>query len=314
MNTNAATVEEQHDPVLLPELMDALAVDEDGCYVDATYGRGGHSRAVLDRLGPNGRLIAFDKDPQACDHAHRHLGHDARFGIRCRSFKHMSELRDELEGRVAGIFFDLGVSLPQLKQAGRGFSFTLKGPLDMRMDPESGRSVAQWLNGATQKEIHRVLRKYGEEPHAKVIAKKIAKSISDGSPVSSTEDLTALIASALTYRDARKSVTRVFLAFRLYINNELEEFEEVLETVVALLRSGGRFVVIAFHSLEDRIAKRFIRKHSEPLMTLRGLPLPKTPKTQLKLRKINKVIYPSEAEMLNNPRSRSARMRVAERT
>lgn len=311
MNTCATETEQYHQPVLLNELVDALAVDETGCYVDATYGRGGHSRAVLDNLGPAGRLIAFDKDPQACEHARRNFGGDPRFEIHCQSFTQINDLQEDFSGKVAGIFFDLGVSLPQLKTAGRGFSFSLDGPLDMRMNPQAGRSVADWLESATYKEIYRVLKKYGEEPHAKVITKRIVKSFSEGFPVLSTEDLASLITSALPYRDARKSCARVFLAFRLHINRELEDLEDALKAVTTLLRSGGRFVAISFHSLEDRIVKRFIRKHSVSPMTLRGLPAPSN--VRLVLRQIEKVIYPSDEEVAHNPQSRSARMRVAER-
>lgn len=300
----------RHEPVLLAELVDALEVDAGGCYIDATYGRGGHSRAVLERLGPDGRLVAFDKDPQACAHGREHFGDDARFSMRCEPLNRIEDLCGELEGKVAGIFFDLGVSLPQLKQPGRGFSFSLEGPLDMRMDPTAGRPVSDWLNTASQKEIQRVLKVYGEEPRAKSIAKRITKSVSDGFPVTSTKDLASLIASVSTSPDTGKSITRVFLALRLYVNRELEELAEALESVVTLLRVGGRVVVIAFHSLEDRIVKRFIRRHSRAPDALRGLP---APETRLTLRKVGKLVYPGEAEIAHNPRARSARMRIAER-
>ena len=311
MNARCETeMRDAHEPVMLAELVDALAVDASGCYIDATYGRGGHSRAVLERLGPEGRLIAYDKDEQACDHAHAHFGDDARFEMRRGSFARMDALRERFSGEVAGVFFDLGVSSPQLEQGERGFSFSNDGPLDMRMDAGSGRPVSHWLNSASQKDIQRVLKKYGEEPRAKSIAKRITKSIEDGSPVTSTNQLASLVASVSAFQDAGKSITRVFLALRLYANRELEDLSEALETVVALLRRGGRVVVIAFHSLEDRIVKRWIREHSETPPSPRGLP---APEVDLKLRKIGKLAYPSDTEVAHNPRARSARMRVAER-
>ncbi len=303
---------EQHEPVLLEEVIDALEIDASGCYIDATYGRGGHSRAVLERLGHRGRLIAFDKDPEACAHAREALRADSRFEIHHASFKQMKNLRNEqISGKIAGIFFDLGVSLLQLKQGQRGFSFMLDGPLDMRMNPQQGKGVAEWLNNSPHSEIRRVIRTYGEEPRAGLIAATIVKSVSRGAPILTTRDLANLVASVSNYHTVRNSTTRVFLALRLFINQELEDLTDVLDHTIALLRKGGRFVAIAFHSLEDRIVKKFVRKYSEAPPTLRGLPSVAAPN---QLSKIGKVIYPSPEEIQRNPRSRSARMRIAEKT
>lgn len=302
----------EHEPALSDELIEQLDIDVSGCYVDATYGRGGHSRAVLDILSDKGRLIAFDKDPEACADAESRFGNDRRFEIRHASFRKMGALLDEgWGGKVAGIFFDLGVSLPQLKQARRGFSHTDNGPLDMRMDSTTGPSVAEWLNRASQGEIRRVIGTYGEEPRAALIAATITKAISGGVPVLYTRDLANLIASVSNVHNVKSSTTRVFLAFRLFINRELDDLKDALSHVVALLRRGGRFIAIAFHSLEDRIVKHFIRDNSTHPPSVRGLP----PATDvvLPLKKVGKVLYPDAAEVARNPRVRSARMRVAEK-
>jgi len=299
----------QHTTVLLNEAVDALlqaSVEQDPIFVDGTFGRGGHSRLVLSQLPPNGRSIAFDKDVEAIAEAARIS--DARFSIRHEGFSHMAELP---AASVAGVLLDLGVSSPQIDSPERGFSFRFDGPLDMRMDTTRGQSVAEWLQEAEMQQIAEVIRDFGEERFAGPIAKAIVARREAGSPVATTADLAELVAGAVKTREAGQNpATRTFQALRIFINAELEELEQALEASLRVLAPGGRLVVISFHSLEDRIVKQFIAKHSKEVFDRRA-PFA-APKPML-LKALER-IKPSEAEVSANPRARSAVMRVAERT
>ena len=296
-----------HTTVLLQEAVDALVHDPQGHYLDGTFGRGGHSRAILARLADNGRLSAFDQDPQAVQSA-QDLLHDPRFAIRHAAF---SSLRDWPAASLSGVLLDIGVSSPQIDQAERGFSFRHDGPLDMRMDPTRGRSVHEWLVGATQQEIMEVIRDHGEERFAVQIAKAIVARRQERGPISSTTELAQLVADTVKTREpGQNPATRTFQALRIFINAELEELEQALEAALDVLEPAGRLVVISFHSLEDRIVKQFIAKHSREVVDRRALFAPSAP---LKLHALDR-IKPSAEEVARNPRSRSAIMRVAERT
>lgn len=298
----------QHTTVLLEEAVQALVVQPDaaGTYVDATFGRGGHSRKVLSRLGADGRLIAFDKDPDAIAEAARIT--DARFAIRHQGFCHLGELPP---ASVAGVLMDLGVSSPQIDNPQRGFSFRFDGPLDMRMDTTRGESVAEWLATAEVQQISEVIRDYGEERFAFPIAKAIVARRQERGPISTTAELAQLVAGAVKTREpGQDPATRTFQAFRIFINAELEELQQALEASLSVLAPGGRLVVISFHSLEDRIVKQFMAKHSKEVYDRRA---PFAPPQPMKLRTLDRV-RPSAAEVAANPRARSAIMRVAERT
>ena len=295
---------------MLKELLEEIQIDKDGYYIDATYGRGGHSLALLEYLSGKGRLIAYDKDLDAAQHA-RALANDKRFEFRHASYARMSDLLKDttMRSRFAGIFFDLGVSSPQLDSSKRGFSFSKEGPLDMRMDTTRGTTAADWLNQANAEEIKQVLRVYGEEPKAK----KIAQAIIARRPLRTTTQLVQVVRDVGATTRHHHPATRTFLALRLFINHELEELSEALDSVVELLRSGGRLAVIAFHSLEDRIVKRFIKSHSAPRPLARDLPLKSDDYSHVQLKKIGRLIRPSDAEIERNPRARSARLRVVEK-
>lgn len=299
----------QHTTVLLNEAVDALlqaSVEQDLIFVDGTFGRGGHSRLVLSQLPPNGRLIAFDKDVEAIAEAAR-IG-DARFSIRHEGFSHMAELP---AASVAGVLLDLGVSSPQIDSPERGFSFRFDGPLDMRMDTTRGQSVAEWLQEAEMQQIAEVIRDFGEERFAGPIAKAIVARREAGSPVATTADLAELVAGAVKTREAGQNpATRTFQALRIFINAELEELEQALEASLRVLAPGGRLVVISFHSLEDRIVKQFIARHSKEVYDRRA---PFAAPQPMRLKALERV-KPSEAEVAANARARSAVMRVAERT
>ncbi|MGF6213150.1 16S rRNA (cytosine(1402)-N(4))-methyltransferase RsmH [Comamonas sp. 4034] len=299
----------QHTTVLLNEAVDALrqaSVDQDPIFVDGTFGRGGHSRLVLSQLPPNGRLIAFDKDVDAIAEAARIS--DARFSIRHEGFSHMAELP---AASVAGVLLDLGVSSPQIDSPERGFSFRFDGPLDMRMDTTRGQSVAEWLQEAEMQQIAEVIRDFGEERFAGPIAKAIVARREAGSPVATTADLAELVAGAVKTREAGQNpATRTFQALRIFINAELEELEQALEASLRVLAPGGRLVVISFHSLEDRIVKQFIARHSKEVYDRRA---PFAAPQPMRLKALERV-KPSEAEVAANARARSAVMRVAERT
>jgi 16S rRNA (cytosine1402-N4)-methyltransferase len=307
--------ESTHVPVLLDEVIQALNISPDALVVDATYGRGGHAEAIMNRLSGSGRLLAMDRDPQAVAHARRRFGEDARVRIEQARFSQLAELceRHGMLGRVHAILFDLGVSSPQLDEPGRGFSFRRPGPLDMRMDPGAGTSAAEWLNRADEAELAAVIRDYGEERHARRIARAIVRE-RVRAPITDTQTLAAVVARALPGRERRKDpATRTFQAIRLHVNRELEELEAALPQAVRALAPGGRLAVISFHSLEDRRVKRFLRAESRAPAVPRGLPPPAVP-FRPRLRVLGRAVRAGEAEVRRNPRARSAVLRVAERT
>lgn len=304
----------QHRPVLLEESLEALALRPDGVYVDGTFGRGGHSGAILARLGPGGRLLAFDKDPAAVAAAQGRYGGDRRFSIVRGSFAMLAETAQGqgLMGRVDGVLLDLGVSSPQLDDAARGFSFLRDGPLDMRMDPQAGPSAAQWLAAASEREIAEVLWRLGEERHARRIARALVAARREA-PIETTGRLAELIAAAVPGREPHKHpATRSFQAIRIHVNRELEELEACLAQVPQVLAPGGRLAVISFHSLEDRIVKRFMRREAQGPELPRRLPVPAA-QARPRLRVVGKARRPGEDELRENPRARSAVLRVAER-
>jgi 16S rRNA (cytosine1402-N4)-methyltransferase len=310
----SASDEYIHHAVLLNEAIAALDIKPAGVYVDGTFGRGGHSTAILDRLAPSGRLVAMDKDPQAVRAGHARFQADPRFFIQRGSFALLQQLTDRLDltGKVNGILLDLGVSSPQLDDPKRGFSFMHDGPLDMRMDPDHGPTAVDWLAKASQAEITDVLKTYGEERYARRIAQAIVAQ-RRLSRIETTAQLADLIASAMPARERHKNpATRSFQAIRIFINRELEELREALAHSVTVLAAYGRLAIISFHSLEDRIVKRFIRHHSQGAPRPRGLPITDGENTGV-LRKIGRAIRPSPAERQRNPRARSAVLRVAER-
>jgi 16S rRNA (cytosine1402-N4)-methyltransferase len=298
-----------HTTVLLNEAVDELlqaSAGADGAYVDATFGRGGHSRLILSRLSAQGRLLTFDKDLEAIAEAARI--EDTRFAIRHEGFSHLGELP---AGSVDGVLMDLGISSPQIDSPERGFSFRFEGPLDMRMDTTRGQSVADWLATAEVDQITEVIRDYGEERFAFQIAKALVARRQERGPIASTSDLAQLVADTVKTREAGQNpATRTFQAFRIFINAELEELEQALEASLHVLAPGGRLVVISFHSLEDRIVKQFMAKHSKEVVD-RRVPFAEPVKMRLKT---HGRVRPSEAEVRANPRSRSAIMRMAERT
>jgi len=298
-----------HEPVLLTEALEGLAIRPDGLYLDGTFGRGGHSRGILERLGPTGSLIALDRDPEA-ERAAQAL-RDPRFTFVRTAF---SALGEALAGRNAnGMLFDLGVSSPQLEDAARGFSFRRDGPLDMRMDPQAGESAAQWLAGAEEQQIREVIREYGEERFAKQIAAAIVAARSR-EPLVRTAQLADLVAKAVRTREpGQDPATRTFQALRIHVNRELEEVSLMLPQALAALGEGGRLVVISFHSLEDRIVKRFLQSLSRPDVPAR-LPLRAAEMPQPALRIVGRAVRASAEETRRNPRARSAILRVAERT
>ena len=305
----------QHRTVLLEEAVEALVKRPDGVYVDGTFGRGGHSRAVLSKLGESGRLIAFDKDPLAIATAQKIA--DPRFEIVHESF---ASLRDAIAergvGRVSGVLLDLGVSSPQVDDPERGFSFRADGPLDMRMDPTRGESAADWLARATVQELTEVIRDYGEERFAFQIAKALVARRAESDrlgPLVSTGELAQIVGHVVKTREKGKDpATRTFQAIRIHINQELAELQVVLEAALALLEQGGRLVVISFHSLEDRIVKRFMQAHASGPVIDRRLPIRAVDLPSPPLRVVGRV-FASDAEVAANPRARSAVMRVAER-
>jgi len=305
---------EQHRPVLLDEVLDALQVKQDGLYVDGTFGRGGHAAAVLERLGTQGRLLAFDKDPYALNYAADRFGNEPRLIMRGGSFGNLQSVVTELgwQGKVEGILLDLGVSSPQLDDADRGFSFLNDGPLDMRMDPRSGVSAADWLADADAEQIADVLWRYGEERHSRRIARAVVAARATA-PIRSTRQLAELIAAAVPGREVRKHpATRSFQAIRIFINRELQDLEAVLPQAVEVLAAGGRLAVISFHSLEDRLVKRFIRDQQRGPQLPPDLPV--IPQAFApRLRAVGKPVRASEQEVRSNPRARSAVLRVAER-
>ena len=295
----------QHTTVLLSEAVDALDIKPDGTYVDATFGRGGHSRLILSKLSPKGRLIAFDKDLDAIAAAEQIQ--DPRFSIRHQGFTHLGELE---AGSIDGVLMDLGVSSPQIDNPARGFSFRNDGPLDMRMDTTRGQSVSEWLAEAEVQHMAEVIREYGEERFALQIAKAIDARRQERGVPTSTSELAQLVADTVKTREPGKDpATRTFQAFRIFINAELEELQQALSASLQVLRPGGRLAVISFHSLEDRIVKQFITQHSREVYDRRA---PFAAPKVMDFKAIDRV-KPSAAEVEGNPRSRSAIMRVAER-
>jgi len=303
-----------HRPVLLQEAVDALAVQADGIYMDGTFGRGGHSREILARLGPSGRLLALDRDPEAHAAARELAGGDARVSVYRAAFSMLERIATEagVSGRVNGVLLDIGVSSAQLDDARRGFSFTQKGPLDMRMDPDAGESAASWLTRAPEHDIASVIHEYGEERHARRIAKAIVAA-RETAPLADTSQLAEIVSRAVPRHDRHKHpATRTFQAIRIFINRELDELSACLEQCLRVLVPAGRLAVISFHSLEDRMVKRFIRDHARmpepdpkaPWLAPEGSPV---------LRAVGKAVHAGEAEVAENPRSRSAVLRVAEK-
>ncbi len=297
-----------HQAVLAHEALDALAIRPDGVYLDGTFGRGGHSRAILERLGPAGKLIALDRDP-AAEAAAREIA-DPRFTFRRGRFSSLMRLVSE---SVDGMLFDLGVSSPQLDEPARGFSFRHDGPLDMRMDPDEGEPASQWLAAAEQQQLQQVIRDYGEERFAKQIAAAIVDA-RRREPLLRTRQLADLVAKTVRTREpGQDPATRTFQALRIHVNRELEEVSLMLPQAVTRLAAGGRLAVISFHSLEDRIVKRFMRTHSRPNVPER-LPLRASEMPQAPLKIVGRATRASAEETRRNPRARSAILRVAERT
>jgi 16S rRNA (cytosine1402-N4)-methyltransferase len=301
-----------HLPVLLRGAVDALEVKAEGVYVDCTFGRGGHSREILRRLGSRGRLLALDRDLEAVTAAQQI--DDARLIVLHVSFGRLQEAL-EAEGivKVDGILLDLGLSSPQLDNAGRGFSFRLDGPLDMRMDSSRGTTAAQWLASASERQLGEVIKTYGEERFARQIARAIIAARS-GRAIHSTRELAQIVEDAVRTREpGQDPATRTFQAIRIFINQELEELSLALSQCPELLEDSGRLVVISFHSLEDRIVKRFIRDQAQPTPVPRGLAVREADREPPRLRLIGIPVRPSQSETAANPRARSAVMRVAEK-
>ncbi len=301
-----------HAPVLLEAAVDSLNVRVDGVYVDCTFGRGGHSREILTRLGTGGRVIALDRDPAAI--AARGEIDDERLQLVHSRFSYLHDvLHDRGIAQVDGILLDLGVSSPQLDDAGRGFSFRHDAPLDMRMDTSHGPTAAQWLAQADERELREVIRNYGEERFAKQIAAALVAARSRG-PVATTRQLAGIVAQVVrTHEPGKDPATRTFQALRIHVNQELEELSSVLPQCVSALAPRGRLVAISFHSLEDRIIKRFLREHSQTAQLPKRLPLRAAELPLPKLGLVGKLHRPPAQEIEINPRARSARMRVAER-
>ena len=303
----------EHETVLRDEAVAALNVRAAGIYVDATFGRGGHARQILSQLGPSGRLLAMDRDPEAVAVAEREFSGEPRFAIVQRPFSMLGETIDERgwHKKVNGILFDLGVSSPQLDESARGFSFLREGPLDMRMDPARGESAAEWLQRAGEQEIANVLHELGEERYARRIARAIVRERAQA-PIVTTRRLAEIVAGAVPTRERSKDpATRTFQAIRLHVNRELDELRSALPQALAALAPGGRLVAISFHSLEDRIVKQFLRAQERGKELPPDLPVRQTEIRPL-LKVIGKPVRPGAEEVMRNPRARSAIMRVAE--
>ncbi|NKF52356.1 16S rRNA (cytosine(1402)-N(4))-methyltransferase RsmH [Shewanella sp. WXL01] len=304
-----------HLSVLLKETVDGLNIKPDGIYIDGTFGRGGHSRQVLKRLGENGRLIAIDRDPQAIE-ASKQFADDKRFQIVHGGFGQLADYVEDLglTGKIDGVLLDLGVSSPQLDDADRGFSFLRDGPLDMRMDNSQGETAAQWIARAEIEDMAWVFKTYGEEKNARHIARCIAADRQE-TPFTRTKELADLISRITKKKEKNKHpATRVFQAIRIYINSELEQIDQALEGSLTALAPQGRLSIISFHSLEDRMVKRFIRRHSQGESVPHGLPITEAELNKnKKLKAVGKAMKPSEAELEVNPRARSSVLRVAER-
>lgn len=306
----------KHITVLLNEAVDGLAIDPNGIYIDGTFGRGGHSRLILSQLSEQGRLIAIDRDPKAIAEANRIQ--DPRFQIVHSAFSAIPEICEDLglTGKINGILLDLGVSSPQLDEAERGFSFMRDGPLDMRMDTTKGLSAMEWLTQVSVEDLAWVLKEFGEERFAKKIAQAVVShNKSTSQPIARTLELAKIVADAVPFKDKHKHpATRTFQAIRIFINSELDELEKALNSAVSVLAPAGRLSIISFHSLEDRMVKQFMRKHSKGEAVPKGLPILESELNKnIPLKTIGKAIMPSEAEIAANPRSRSAVLRIAEK-
>lgn len=303
-----------HTTVLLNEAVDALITDPDGFYIDGTFGRGGHSALILERLSQAGKLLAFDKDPEAIAHGRQRFAGDDRFELVHASFADLASVVAErgMAGKVTGILVDLGVSSPQLDDDHRGFSFLRDGPLDMRMDSSSGESAAEWLACEKEEEIARVLKEYGEERYARRMARAIVET-RDEQPITTTRQLAKIVADAHPRWEKHKHpATRAFQAIRIHINRELDDLQKLLADSLDVLAIGGRLVAISFHSLEDRIVKRFIRDQERGPQLPRGVPI-RDEQAQRRMKSLGKPLKPADEEVGGNVRSRSAIMRVAEK-
>jgi 16S rRNA (cytosine1402-N4)-methyltransferase len=304
----------QHVPVLLDEVLGALNVRPGGRYVDATFGRGGHTAAILERVGEEGRVIAIDRDPAAIAAGRARFATENRLTLVSSPFASLAQIVAELGllGGIDGVLLDLGVSSPQLDDAARGFSFAHDGPLDMRMDCEAGTTAAQFVARASERELERVIREYGEERFAKRIARAIVTARA-AAPITRTAQLAAIVSDAVPTREPGKHpATRTFQALRIHVNDEFGQLKSALAGALEVLAPGGRLCVISFHSLEDAIVKRFMQTHSQDDPVYAGLPeIPAH--ARAKLKRIGRAVHPSPAEVARNPRARSAIMRVAER-
>lgn len=306
----------KHTTVLLDEAVNGLNIRPDGIYIDGTFGRGGHSRLILSQLGEQGRLLAIDRDPQAI--AAAAAIDDPRFSIIHGPFSALADYarERELDGKIDGILLDLGVSSPQLDDAERGFSFMRDGPLDMRMDPTRGQSAAQWLMTAEEADIAWVIKTFGEERFGKRIARAVVERNRE-EPMTRTKELAAVVSAAMPVKDKFKHpATRTFQAIRIWINSELDEIEKALNGSLEALAVGGRLSIISFHSLEDRIVKRFMREKSRGPQVPAGIPMTEAQLNKLGGRQLKAIgkMMPGEAEVAENPRARSSVLRIAERT
>jgi 16S rRNA (cytosine1402-N4)-methyltransferase len=305
-----------HQPVLFDEVLQAMQVKPDGVYVDGTFGRGGHAAAILQQLGEHGRLIVMDKDPQAVAFAQAKHAGDQRVTIIHDDYAQMKYhiSQQGLSSQVDGVLLDLGVSSPQLDDASRGFSFQQNGPLDMRMNTEQGETAQHWIMNASEKEIADVLWRFGEERFSRRIARKIVE-YRQQNPINDTDTLVSVIKGCVPAgKEKKHPATRSFQAIRMHINHELEHIEQVLEDIFDVLKIGGRLLVISFHSLEDRIVKRFFKQQSTAPSIPRGLPVRESDLTvSIRLRTVGKAIKAGMEELAKNPRSRSAVLRIAER-
>jgi 16S rRNA (cytosine1402-N4)-methyltransferase len=307
-------IKEEHQSVLLTEALAALAIQPNGIYVDATFGRGGHSQALLNQLDSSGRLLAMDKDPEAIAYAKKHFSHDERFTIHHGSFSELKQfaLSQNVFGKIQGILFDLGVSSPQLDDPTRGFSFLRSGKLDMRMDSSRGIDAATWLASVSEEELAKVLWELGEERHSRRIARAIVTARSK-EPITTTEQLAEIIKLAHpAWQKGKNPATQSFQAIRIAINNELDDLTSGLEQSLEVLAIGGRLAVISFHSLEDRIVKHFIQHHERADSFPAKLPI-KQDQFCPRLKRLGKALKSSEQEILRNPRARSAVLRVGEK-
>ena len=308
------TTESGHETVLQQQAVDALVLDPAGSYVDCTFGRGGHSQAIVQKLNSQGLLLVIDKDPEAIEVAEALFASEQRVRIAHGSFSHLAELVNDAQGAgsISGVLLDLGVSSPQLDRAQRGFSFSKDGPLDMRMNPNEGLSAAQWIASASEREIADVLYRYGEERHSRRMARAIVAE-RKLQPITTTARLAQIVKIANpSWEKHKHPATRAFQGIRIYINQELEELASCLQQMLGVLGVGGRLVVISFHSLEDRMVKRFISEQVKGDPYPVDLPIPQSYLHQ-RLKKIGKPVKPGKQEVNNNPRSRSAIMRVAEK-